>query len=61
MLDDQYVGILAFADDLVLLADGYEQAQDMLYNLEILLNRYALILNIGKTKYISPQVGRLTY
>ena len=53
MIDEQYVGILAFADDLVLLADGYEQAQDMLYNLESVLNRYALVLNIEKTKYIS--------
>ena len=54
MMDEYYVGILAFADDLVLLAEGYEQAQDMLYNLENVLNRYAMILNIEKTKYISP-------
>ena len=48
------MGILAFADDLVLLADGFEQAQIMMYNLENVLNRYALVLNIEKTKYISP-------
>ena len=60
-INNQYVGILAFADDLVLLAEGFEQAQTMMYNLENILTRYQLTLNIQKTKYISSHPGRLTY
>ena len=61
MIENQYVGILAFADDIVLIANGYRQAQEMMYTMESILRRYSLELNITKTKYIASMAGRLTY
>ena len=48
-IENDYVGILSFADDIAMIANDYEQAQDMLHTLEILLDRYLLELNIRKT------------
>ena len=56
-IDNDYVGILAFADDIAMIANDYEQAQSMLHTLEILLNRYQLELNIRKTQYIASYNG----
>ena len=39
-IDNDYVGILAFADDIAMVANNYEQAQNMLLALETLLDRY---------------------
>ena len=39
-VEDEFVGILAFADDIAMIANSYEQAQSMLTTLEILLNRF---------------------
>ena len=61
MIDNHYAGILAFADDIVLIANGYEQAQEMMYTMESILRRYSLELNITKTKYIASIAGRLTH
>ena len=61
MIENQYAGILAFADDIVLIANGYQQAQEMMYTMESILRRYSLELNIAKTKYIASSAGRLTY
>ena len=60
-MDNEYVGVLAFADDIALIANSYEQAQSMLNTLEIMLNRYKLELNIRKTQYIANIDGILLY
>ena len=39
-IENEFVGILAFADDIAMIANSYEQAQSMLTALEILLNRF---------------------
>ena len=54
------MGLLAFADDIVMLANGHEQAQTMINTLEIILGRYSLELNIAKTKYIASDEGQLS-
>ena len=56
-LENDYVGILAFADDIAMVANDYEQAQMMLQTLETLLDRYQLELNIRKTQYIASYNG----
>ena len=56
-LENDYVGILAFADDIAMVANDYEQAQMMLQTLEALLDRYQLELNIRKTQYIASYNG----
>ena len=38
-LNGEYLGLLAFADDIALLADGYKQAQETLNALSQILNR----------------------
>ena len=60
-IEDDYVGILAFADDIAMVANNYEQAQNMLLTLETLLDRYQLELNIRKTQYIASYDGQLSY
>ena len=52
-IENDYVGILAFADDIAMIANDYEQAQSMLHTLETLLDRYQLELNIRKTQFIA--------
>ena len=42
MIDEQYVGLLAFADDIALLANDYQQAWEMMHSLELILRRYGL-------------------
>ena len=56
-IENAFVGILAFADDIAMIANNYEQAQSMLTTLEILLNRFQLELNIRKTQYIANTNG----
>ena len=53
--------MLAFADDIVMLANGHEQAQTMINTLEAVLYRYSLELNIAKTKYIASGEGQIFY
>ena len=48
-IDEEFVGVLAFADDIALIATDYTQAQEMMHTLEIILRRYGMELNIGKT------------
>ena len=56
-IENDYVGILAFADDIAMIANDYEEAQRMLQILEALLDRYQLELNIRKTQYIANYNG----
>ena len=56
-LENDYVGILAFADDIAMVANDYKQAQMMLQTLEALLDRYQLELNNRKTQYIASYNG----
>ena len=49
MIDNEFVGVLAFADDIAFVATDYEQAQEMMYTLEMILRRYGMELNINKT------------
>ena len=56
-IENAFVGILAFADDIAMIANNYEQAQSMLTTLEILLNRFQLELDIRKTQYIANTNG----
>ena len=60
-IENVFVGILAFADDIALIANNYDEAQSMLNTLEIMLNRYKLELNIRKTQYIANIDGTLLY
>ena len=60
-IDNYYMRILAFADDIVMIARGYEEAQEMMFTLEAVLKRYSLELNVNKTKYIASNEGRITY
>ena len=60
-IENDFVGILAFADDIAMVANNYEQAQNMLLTLETLLNRYQLELNIRKTQFIASYNGQLSY
>ena len=60
-IDNEFVGVLAFADDIALISTDYMQAQEMMYTLETILRRYGMELNIGKTQYISNYEGRITY
>ena len=53
--------MLAFADDIALVANDYQQAQEMMNTLETVLRRYSLQLNINKTQYIANQAGRILY
>ena len=39
-IDNDYVGLLAFADDIAMIANNYDEAQSMLSALETLLDRY---------------------
>ena len=39
-IDNDYVGLLAFADDIAMIANNYDEAQNMLSALETLLDRY---------------------
>ena len=45
--------MLAFADDTVIPAKGYKQAQQVLNTLSDLLNRLQLELNVDKTEYMT--------
>ena len=60
-IENDFVGILAFADDIAMVANNYGQAQNMLLTLETLLDRYQLELNIRKTQYIASYDGQLNY
>ena len=60
-MGEEFVGILAFADDIVLIAESYEQSQEMLNQLELLLSRLRLELNVRKTQFMSNYEGNLTY
>ena len=60
-IENEYVGILAFADDIALIANNYEQAQRMMDTLETVLGRYRLELNLNKTQYIANYDGHLFY
>ena len=60
-MGEEFVGILAFADDIVLIAENYEQSQEMLNQLELLLSRLRLELNVRKTQFMSNYEGNLTY
>ena len=39
-IENEFVGILAFAADIAMIANSYEKVQSMLTALEILLNRF---------------------
>ena len=51
-INDIYIGILLYADDLVLIADSIEELQKMANIIESWCNKNRLIINIKKTKTI---------
>ena len=60
-MENNFVVILAFADDIAMVANNYEQAQNMLLILETLLDRYQVELKIRKTQFIANYNGQLSY
>ena len=58
-LGEEYVGILAFADDIALTDTSIPRMQSNLTLLESMLNRFGMELNTEKTEYMTQMTGEL--
>ena len=52
-LDNEYVGVLAFADDLAITDINLERMNENLVIFDELIGRYSMQLNVDKTEFMT--------